>query len=197
LRNGDILCASSTEGDGWKIHFEVLPRNGKPWKKIGPISDGKTINAIQPAILVHDDNKLQILARSKSRAIVESWSSDQGKTWSPLALTTMPNNNSGLDAVSLQDGRHLLTYNHVKTPEGEKKGARTPLNVAVSPDGRKWYAALILEDSQISQYSYPSVIQTKDGMVHIVYTWRRERIKYVKVDPSKLELSEIKDEMWP
>lgn len=197
LDNGGILSASSTEGDGWKVHFEIIPGNGGKWQKVGPINDGQTCPSIQPAILVHGNNKLQILCRSKNRSIVESWSSDNGATWSPLAPTTLPNNNSGLDAVSLQDGRQLIVYNHVKTPEGEKKGARTPLNVALSPDGKKWYAALVLEDSPISQYSYPSVIQSKDGMVHIVYTWRRERIKYVKVDPSRLKLTEIKDELWP
>ncbi len=57
--------------------------------------------------------------------------------------------------------------------------------------------SLVLEDSPISQYSYPSVIQSADGFVHIVYTWRRQKIMYVKVDPSKLELKEIKDELWP
>jgi alpha-L-rhamnosidase len=69
--------------------------------------------------------------------------------------------------------------------------------VAVSPDGKKWFAATILEDSPISQYSYPSVIQTKDGLVHIVYTWRRERIKHVVIDPAKLQLEEIIDKQWP
>jgi alpha-L-rhamnosidase len=55
----------------------------------------------------------------------------------------------------------------------------------------------VLEDSPISQYSYPSVIQTKDGMVHIVYTWRREKIKHVVIDPSKLELKEMVNKQWP
>jgi predicted neuraminidase len=197
LRTGELLCASSMEGDGWKVHFEVTPDEGKTWKKIGPINDGKTINAIQPSVLFHNDGKLQILCRSKNRSIVESWSTDNGKTWSPLAPTALPNNNSGTDAVTLADGRQLLVYNHVKTPEGEKKGARTPLNVAVSRDGKKWFAALVLEDSPISQYSYPSVIQSADGFVHIVYTWRRERVKYVKIDPAQLEMREIKDEVWP
>ena len=77
------------------------------------------------------------------------------------------------------------------TPKGAKKGARTPLNVAVSKDGKEWKAALVLEDSPVSQYSYPSVIQSADGMIHIVYTWRRQRVKYVKVDPSKLQLGSI------
>ena len=130
---------------------------------------------------------------------MESWSSDGGKTWSPMAASALPNNNSGTDAVTLKDGRQLIVYNHVKPAANlsNGKGARTPLNVAISQDGKQWSAALVLEDSPISQYSYPSVIQSADGMVHIVYTWRRERIKYIKVDPSKLELKPIVNEQWP
>jgi alpha-L-rhamnosidase len=71
------------------------------------------------------------------------------------------------------------------------------LNVAISKDGKTWYASLILEDSPISQYSYPSVIQSADGMVHIVYTWRRQKIKYVKIDPAKLTLTKIVNGKWP
>jgi predicted neuraminidase len=129
--------------------------------------------------------------------ILESWSADDGKTWSLLKESALPNNNSGIDAVTLADGTHLLVYNHVKTPINAPKGYRTPLNVAVSKDGKKWYAALVLEDSEIGQYSYPSVIQSADGLVHIVYTWRREKIKYVKVNPKKIKLKEIVNEKWP
>jgi len=197
LANSELWCPSSTEGNGWKVHFEVTPDFGKTWRKVGPINDGKTINAIQPSILIHKNGDLQILCRSRNRSIVESWSADNGKTWSEMQLTSMPNNNSGTDAVTLKDGRQLLAYNHVKTPEQEKKGSRTPLNIAISEDGKSWDAALILEDSQISQYSYPSVIQSADGMVHVVYTWRRERIKYVKIDPVKLKTKAIKNELWP
>jgi predicted neuraminidase len=99
--------------------------------------------------------------------------------------------------VTLKDGRQLLVYNHVLPPGKEIKGARTPLNVAVSKDGINWYASAILEDSPISQYSYPSVIQTSDGMVHVVYTWRRQKIKHVVIDPAKLEMKEIKNGIWP
>jgi alpha-L-rhamnosidase len=191
LSNGDLICPSSKEGNGWTVHFEVSSDMGKTWRMVGPINPDKKINAIQPSLLIHKDGRLQILCRSKSAAVVESWSADNGKTWSPLAESELPNNNSGTDAVTLQDGRQLIVYNHVKTPKGAPKGARTPLNVAVSQDGKKWSAALVLEDSPVSQYSYPSVIQSADGMVHIVYTWRRQRIKYVKVDPSKLQLMPI------
>lgn len=193
LSNGDIICPSSKEGNGWTVHFEVTSDGGKTWRMVGPINPDKKINAIQPSVLVHKDGKLQVLCRSKSAAVAESWSTDNGKTWSPMALSELPNNNSGTDAVTLKDGRHLIVYNHVATPKGAKKGARTPLNVAISHDGKNWSAALVLEDSPVSQYSYPSVIQSADGMIHIVYTWRRQRVKYVKVDPSKLEVVPVKN----
>ena len=197
--NGKLICPSSTEKDGWKVHFEITTDLGKTWYKTGPINDGKITSAIQPSILTYPDGRMQVLCRSRNRTVNESWSTDGGTTWSPMQASTLPNNNSGTDAVTLKDGRQLLVYNHVKPapdlPNG--KGARTPLNVAISTDGKNWQAALVLEDSPVSQYSYPSVIQSKDGMVHFVYTWRRERIKYVKVDPSQLEGKPITNEIWP
>lgn len=199
LSTGVLLSPSSTEGDGWKVHFEASADGGKTWKMIGPINDGKATAAIQPSILFHKNGRLQILARSKSRSLVQAWSGDNGKTWTDLTPTSLPNNNSGTDAVTLKDGRQLLVYNHVLPPDSAKngKGARTPLNLAYSFDGKEWYAAAILEDSPISQYSYPSIIQGSDGMVHVVYTWRRKKIKYVKIDPSKLVGIKIVDGKWP
>ena len=197
--NGVLVCPSSTEKDGWKAHMEYTKDFGKTWTKSAPINDGITYSAIQPSLLQYKDGRVQIVCRSRNTTINESWSNDGGKTWTAMTATALPNNNSGTDAVTLKDGRQLLVYNHT-LPDStwvKGKGPRTPLNVAVSVDGKKWFAANILEDSPISQYSYPSVIQTKDGMVHIVYTWRRERIKHVVIDPAKLELKEIVNQQWP
>jgi alpha-L-rhamnosidase len=199
LLNGVLLCPSSREKNGWKALIEFTADYGKTWTKSAEINDGTIVQAIQPSILKYKDGRLQILCRSRNTTINESWSNDNGKTWSEMKASALPNNNSGTDAVTLKDGRQLLVYNHL-LPDStwlKGKGPRTPLNVAISKDGKKWYASLILEDSPISQYSYPSVIQSKDGMVHIVYTWRRERIKYVKIDPSKLKLKAIKNKKWP
>jgi predicted neuraminidase len=194
----NLICPTSTEGKGgWNIHFEVTPDFGKTWKQVSVAKGTDMLEGIQPSILKYKDGRLQLLARSRNRAILESWSSDKGMTWTPLAKTTLPNNNSGTDAVTLKDGRQLLVYNHVLPPGKLAKGARTPLNVAVSKDGKTWYAALILEDSPISQYSYPSVIQSSDGMVHFIYTWRRQRIKHVMADPRKFKMVEIKNGEWP
>lgn len=199
LVNGVLICPSSTEKTGWKVHFEMTKDWGRTWTKTEDINDGKTITAIQPSILRYRDGSLQVLCRSKNRTLNTSWSHDGGATWSPMQPSGLPNNNSGTDAVTLKNGWQLLVYNHVRPADSlpNGKGPRTPLNVAVSKDGKNWEAALVLEDSPISQYSYPSVIQGKDGLVYIVYTWRRERIKFVVIDPKKLKTTPIKNGEWP
>ncbi|MCD8186945.1 MAG: exo-alpha-sialidase [Rikenellaceae bacterium] len=198
LNDGTILCPSSTEGSGgWRVHFEYTRDGGKTWQKTEPINDGTEMAAIQSSIIFHKDGRLQVLCRSKNRAILESWSSDNGMTWSPMKKTLLPNNNSGTDAVTLSDGRSLLAYNHVLPPGDLAKGPRTPLNVAVTKDGKTWYAAAVLESVPFSQYSYPSVIQSSDGLVHVVYTWRRQRIVHAVIDPSQLKLKKIKKGQWP
>ena len=185
-----LVCGSSTEDNGWRVHVELMSDRGRERKLIGPLNDGKEVGAIQPTILIHPNDVLQMLCRTKGpRKICEFWSKDGGLTWNELKLIDLPNPNSGIDAVTLSDGRHLLVYNH--TPRG-----RSPLNVAVSADGVKWQAALVLEN-ELGEYSYPAVIQAADGLVHITYTWKRREVKHVVVDPEKLELRPIEAGKWP
>lgn len=195
LPGGEILCPTSTEveledgSDNWKVHFEVTNDFGKSWEVIGPIHDGIRFDAIQPSILVHSNGDLQILCRTRQMVVAQSWSRDGGRSWSELEATHLPNPNAGTDAVTLQDGRHLLVYNHsVRTgsrEDGTYKNGRQILNVALSEDGRNWKTVHTLEnhDNQAG-YSYPAVIQTKDGMIQISYTWRRQSIKHVTIDPA-------------
>jgi predicted neuraminidase len=190
LPNGDLLCPSSTEATGWRVHFERTPDLGRSWEIIGPVNDSREIGAIQPAILVHPGGRLQALGRTTRGRVFEIGSSDTGKTWGRMTLTRLPNPNAGLDAVTLKDGRHLLVYNHTRR-------GRSPLNVAVSADGRTWQAALALEEEPGAEFSYPAVIQTSDGLVHITYTWKRQRVKHAVVDPARLELKPILDGRWP
>lgn len=198
LANGTLLLPSSTEENGWNLRMESTPDFGKTWIMGDTLPKGENkINAIQPSILFHKNGKLQQIGRTRNRHLFSTWSEDNGKTWSDLELLNMPNNSSGTDAVTMKNGQHVLIYNHVWPDEGETKGHRSPLNIAVSNDGINWNAALVLEDSKISQYSYPSIIQGSDGMLHCVYTWRRQKIKYVKIDPSKLVSFPINDGVWP
>jgi predicted neuraminidase len=193
LADGTILSGVSTESKDvlskWRVHFERSEDNGQTWTKTADVGFDKPIQAIQPSILALPKGQLQALGRSKSGKIFSVLSSDHGKTWGKMALLDLPNPSSGTDAVTMSDGRHVLIYNHTAI-------LRSPLNVAVSDDGKKWQAALTLE-SEPGEYSYPAVIQTKDGLLHFSYTWKRQRIKHVVVDPKKLTLTPIVDGKWP
>lgn len=203
LEDGTIVSGSSTEDGGWRVHIERSTDDGKTWNHIGPLNDPEKFGAIQPTLLTHGDGKIQLLARTRTEveSIGESWSEDYGLTWSKMEAAALPNNNSGLDAVTLQDGRHLLVYNHsTREQEGMGHKGRGVLNVAISEDGEQWKAALVLDytdEKGGKQFSYPAMIQTEDGLVHIVYTWHRERIKHVVIDPDKLETYPIKNGEWP
>jgi predicted neuraminidase len=190
LASGVWLSGSSTEHDGWRVHFERSTDNGRTWTVTPPQNDGKAIGAIQPSILVYPDGRLLALGRTRQGRVFETTSADDGRTWTPLALTDLPNSSTGTDAVTLADGRFLLVYNH--TPKG-----RSPLNVAVSADGRTWQAAHVLEDEPGREFSYPAVIQTRDGLVHITYTWLRQRIRHVVIDPRALSPRAIVGGVWP
>jgi predicted neuraminidase len=187
LSDDTIIAPSSTESldtpARWRVHFERSRDGGATWDIVRPPADagaGAPIDAIQPSILTHADGTLQALGRSRSGRLFDTWSRDRGQTWSPLSLLDLPNPSAGTDAVTLKDGRHLLVYNH--TPKG-----RTPLNVAMSRDGKSWRGVHVLESEPV-EYSYPAVIQTSDNLVHITYTWRRERIRHVVIDPATLKI---------
>lgn len=183
LPNGSLLCGSSTEEGGWEVHMETASPGpgGFQWTKTGGLNERERLGAIQPTILRHDADTLQILCRTRQGVVAESWSRDAGRSWSRLVETTLPNPNSAIDGLRLQDGRFLLVYNHSATE-------RHILNVGISSDGKKWTPILELENGP-GEYSYPAVIQSADGLVHITYTVDRVKIKHAIVQPARLAAS--------
>jgi predicted neuraminidase len=186
LADGTILSPTSTESESepsrWQVHFERSSDGGTTWTATPALNDGMTLAAIQPSILFREKiggDALLAVGRTRQGKVFSTSSDDGGKTWSALSLIdSLPNPNAGIDAVTLADGRQLIVYN--PTTRG-----RTPLAVATSRDGRTWTKVLTLED-QPGEYSYPAVIQTSDGRVHVTYTWKRQRVKHVVIDPAKL-----------
>jgi len=187
LADGVLLCGSSTEFDGWRVHFERTADFGRTWQRTPAIHDGKSVGAIQPTLLRHKDGSIQALCRNKDGEgkILSTTSNDGGLTWSELVPTHLPNPNSGIDAVTLADGRHLLVYNHTNRRTGTPQ-AREMINVAVSDDGQQWHRVMTLDKEPKAEFSYPAVIQSKDGLVHITYTWKRQRVVHIALQPSEL-----------
>jgi predicted neuraminidase len=196
LPTGRLLCPSSEEQPGWTVHLEWTSDAGRHWERSSPLNDPAQIEAIQPTILRLGGDKLAILSRTRQGKIAQATSNDGGQTWSAMALLDLPNPNSGIDAITLADGRHLLVYNHVGKRADEWGGPRWPLNVAVSADLIRWQAAAVLE-TEPGEFSYPAVIQTGDGLVHVSYTWERRKIKHVVLDPTRLPLRAMPAGAWP
>ena len=194
LSNGDILAGSSKEagmrrGDkdpqpywSWAAWTELSEDGGKSWSIHGPITfPGVNYAVIQPTLWEISPGHLKMLLRSTTLigAICESTSDDGGKTWTPARATTLPNPDSGIDAVQMKNGTIALVFN-------DTKHGRSPLNLAFSTDnGASWGFPYVLEDAP-GEYSYPAIIQGKDGKLNITYTWKRLRIKHVVVDPAKI-----------
>ncbi|MBI3504451.1 MAG: exo-alpha-sialidase [Proteobacteria bacterium] len=183
LANGEIVSPSSTESldlsvNAWRVHFELSGDTGRTWRRVAPAAAEHQIDAIQPSVLVHPDGALEAVGRTRSGRTFETWSRDGGHSWTALRLGSLPNPNAGTDAVTLRDGRFLIVYDASTTE-------RAPLVVALSRDGRSWQRVATLEEAP-GEFSYPAVIQGRDGRVHITYTWKRERIKHAEFDESAL-----------
>lgn len=179
LADGTILCGSSGEADGWQVHFEFTDPNASQWRKTRTLNDPSIVGAIQPTMLPLGGNRILAIGRTDQGHVFSMTSGDAGQTWSPMRLLDLPNPNAGIDAIRLTDGRFLLVYN-------PSTKSRRPISIALSDDGEHWRRVLDMETGA-SQYSYPAVIQSSDGIVHIVYTWRRKRIRHVVLDPRMIQ----------
>jgi predicted neuraminidase len=196
LSNGEILCGTSAETwQAWAAWVEISPDGGASWRRFGPIAlpvdytntfgawkpDGFA-GVIQPTVWEYAPGRLKMLLRPTRAVgfICQSLSDDYGRTWSAPIPTPLPNPNSGIDAVRLVDGRIALVYN-------PSQSERTPLEVALSEDnGATWPHQRMLENGP-GEFSYPSIIQAEDGLIHVVYTNRRATIQHVVVDVEWIE----------
>lgn len=191
LSDGSWLAPASIEymegqQEVWKAFSDRSDDAGKTWQRsadfvVPESADGQLDfrfrgkGAIQPTFWESKPGHVHALLRTGSGEIWRADSDDSGLTWSPYSATGLPSNNSGFDALRLNDGRVILIYN----PVGETGGARTPLDITVSADnGHSWKTIAHLEDDRDvkNEYSYPSIVETKDGIA-ACYTWRRERIR--------------------
>ena len=172
LSNGDILLPVYDERN-WHSMVMISEDGGETWNTYGDLTSPKGV--IQPTVVQRGDGSLLTLMRSRDGEIWRSTSDDLGRSWEAAHPTELPNPNCGVDMVRLHSGNIALVYND--TPRG-----RTPLTVALSTDeGGTWGYKRDLETEE-GEYSYPAVIQSRDGSIHITYTYRRDSIMHVQID---------------
>ena len=139
-----------------------LPESQK-WVVSAPISLPENGRCIQPSFVTLRDGRILAFFRTGCGRIWKAYSRDRGLTWSQPVQTALRNNDSGLDLARLANGHLLLAFNDTE------KG-RTPLNLAVSTDGGEtWPHRLTIAQGR-GEFSYPTVIQSRDGLIHLTYT---------------------------
>ncbi len=160
----------------WQSRMMISDDDGQSWRLTDPLTTPR--GNIHPCIVQSDAGSLLAYLRTGGKGdggvIWRTESHDSGDTWSNPTATALPNPNAGIDLIRLTSGALLLAYNPVST-------GRTPLNVAWSTLDETWPHQQALQDMP-GEYSYPTLLQSTDGTIHMVYTYRREHIQYVRFD---------------
>lgn len=129
---------------------------------------------IQPALIPEEGGRILALMRNAEKGrILASRSLDMGRTWGMVSELSVPNPNSGLDAVRIDSCRYLGIGNNSPTE-------RSDLSLFGSEDcGNTWRVIARLEHREGGEFSYPSIVRSEDGLFHITYTYDRKRIRHV------------------
>ncbi|MBN2093649.1 exo-alpha-sialidase [candidate division KSB1 bacterium] len=181
LMNGDIILPIYDERK-WASLFWISSDKGQTWQKTENLLSEP--GNIQPTVIQSADGSLFSLMRTGKRGgrLWQATSIDNGRTWTIPVQSQLRNPNAACDMVKLINGLVVLVFN-------DSKQGRANLNVAISKDeGKTWQANYFLETQSHKEFSYPAIIQTRDGKIHITYTFLRTHIKHVVLTPENFKL---------
>lgn len=188
LKNGTLLAPASTEDGVWQPYIDISEDNGETFtdfipiplyrfgEKKPPVMDrpycfAQGVGAIQPSLWQSADGAVHCLMRSAEGVLLRSDSEDNGRSWCPAYRTVLPNNNSGIDLVGMEDGSLVLAMN----PVSENWGARSPLTLFVSNDNGEHFKPFLTLEDRPGEFSYPALIR-EGKTVYVAYTWDRVRM---------------------
>ena len=180
LPSGRILLPLYSDGFNMSL-VAISDDQGKTWKASKPIVG---LGNVQPSIVRKKDGTLVAYMRDNGGAparAMQSTSDDEGETWSIATDTDLLNPGSSLETLRLQDGRWLMAYN-------DTEDGRHRLALSCSDDeGHTWKWKRLVENGPPgkTRFDYPSIIQTRDGRIHLSYSYTQptgRAIKHVSFD---------------
>ena len=185
LASGRILLPLYSDGLNMSM-VAISDDNGATWRPSLPIV-GR--GPIQPALAVRKSGEVVAIMRDSGDAPGRVWmstSTDNGESWSLAKKTDIPNEAS-VEIYALKNGKWMYFGNDVND-------GRYQLSLYLSDDeGATWNKKEVIELSPDRKqgFSYPCVIQTADGLVHISYSYNAgrgsEAIKHIVVDVEKIK----------
>ncbi|MCA9411889.1 MAG: exo-alpha-sialidase [Candidatus Omnitrophica bacterium] len=171
--DGAIVLPLANENFGVPV-MAITNDNGETWTFSKPVP---YMGLIQPSIIEWEDGKLTAFFRSDddNPKIPRSDSTDGGITWSPPTRTELDHPGSGLEAMLLDNGHLAVVYND------KLEDPRDRLAISISDDkGKTFKWKRHIEDIPGGRFDYPSVIQAKDGSIHVSYSYNLETVKHVR-----------------
>ena len=171
LATGELVLPLSDERNNRDLSFFVITRDaGATWVRSENVPNAQS-QGEQPAVAQRQDGSLLAFLRTGPR-LLQTESFDRGMTWSPAKVTDFKNPDAAISLRALRNGNLLLAWNN------QERG-RSPLHIARSTDGGKTWSEPLQLESNPGEYSYPSIFQSSDGLIHLIYTYRRYSIKHV------------------
>ena len=176
LESGKILLPLYSDGFNFGL-IAISEDDGETWLSSLPIV-GRGLN--QPSLVVRKDGSIDAYMRDdgdEPARIMMSHSDDEGYSWTYAQKSDIPNPGASIEVIKLKSGNWILIYNDVDD-------GRYSIAAAISDDeGKSWKWKKKLENQEDGNFSYPSVIQAKDGKIHVTYSYRlpgeRKSIKHV------------------
>jgi predicted neuraminidase len=168
LPSGRILVPMYSDGYSFGI-MAISDDGGVTWKGSEPIVG---FGGIQPSVVRRNDGTLVAYLRDNGPApkrALMSVSTDNGESWTAARDTDILNPGSSVEAVRLRNGHWIVVHNDLEQ-------GRYSLVAAISEDeGATWAFRRHLEGRPgaegPNQYHYPSVIQARDGAIHVTYSY--------------------------
>ncbi|MBA4301456.1 MAG: neuraminidase (sialidase) [Cyclobacterium sp.] len=190
LSDGTWLAPSSHElRKVWNAFVDRSTDQGKTWERTPYFEIDRNLipeeGIIQPSAWESAPGQVHLLIRSSAGKIARTDSNDGGKTWAPVYLTDLPNNNSAIEVAHLGGEKIALLYNPVEGNWGD----RNIIELAISLDnGKTWPIRHTVEETPDpdGEFSYPSLILDGDHLVY-TYTWNRKKVAFGKVKIKELK----------
>jgi predicted neuraminidase len=177
-------------GLGLPAYHEMCGQHGE-WLRID--AAGRVLgkvripgSALQPAAAAIDAKEALVLARSAEKrngVVIADTSADGGASWQLAAPLPIANDNTSLNLLRLQSGRLLLAANAIRGRD------RSVLQLFLSDDrGVSWKESRVIEDDPDinAEYSYPALLQTADGHIHLTYSYHTQVIAHVTITEAAL-----------
>ncbi len=185
LKSGRILLPLYSDGLNMSM-VAISDDNGETWRPSLPIV-GR--GPIQPALAVRKSGEIVAYMRDSGDAPARVWvstSGDQGESWSLAKKTEIPNEAS-VEIAALKNGQWVFFGNDIDD-------GRYKLSLYLSNDeGLTWNKKEVIEYAadKKGSFSYPCLIQTTDGLIHITYSYSfgsgKKSIKHIVVDPERVK----------